>query len=58
MSKRKADDLDPLLYNTTDKAMFVRNQDGELVTVLPGEVMPAKMRAATRGCHADGKDGN
>ena len=47
MSKRKADDLDPLLYNTTEKAMFVRNQDGELVTVLPGEVMPAKMRAAT-----------
>ena len=51
-SKRKLDGeddelLDPLLYNTTGKAMFVRNQDGDLVTVLPGQVMPAKMRAAT-----------
>jgi hypothetical protein len=52
MNKRKLDGeddelLDPLLYNTTGKAMFVRNQDGDLVTVLPGQVMPAKMRAAT-----------
>ena len=47
MSKRKVDELDPLLYNTSGKAMFVRNQDGDLVTVLPGQVMPAKMRAAT-----------
>ena len=53
--KRTADEagiVDGTMYNTSGKAMFVRNQDGDLVTVLPGQVMPAKMRAATEDAQA------
>ena len=44
--KRKLDD-DESLRNETGKAIFVRDGKGELVTVLPGELMPEKVQAAS-----------
>jgi len=49
-SKRKLeeeDDEDAAPRNLSGKALFVRDSKGELVTVLPGQLMPAKVEAAS-----------
>ena len=45
--KRPVDDEADAPRNTTGKALFVRDAHGELVTVLPGQVMPEKAKAAS-----------
>ena len=47
--KRKLDDDDDdsSLRNTTGKALFVRDSNGDMITVLPGQLMPEKVQAAT-----------
>ena len=49
MSKRTAEDaaLDDAPRNETGKALFVRTSDGELITVMPGQVMPSQVSAAS-----------
>ena len=47
MSKRMRDGEFEVPVNETGKALFVRNADGDLVTVLPGAPMPAKALAAS-----------
>ena len=47
--KRKLEEAeaDEAPRNNTGKALFVRDGTGELVTVLPGQLMPQKVQAAT-----------
>ena len=47
MSKRPLDDGDEVPRNETGKVVFVRDAQGELITVRPGEALPAKAKAAT-----------
>ena len=52
-NKRKAcDDNVTEPRNMTGKALFVRDTKGELVTVRPGEVLPARVQAATSDAEA------
>ena len=45
--KRKLEEDEEAPRNETGKALFVRDMKGELVTVLPGQLMPTKVSAAT-----------
>lgn len=45
--KLEEDDGEDAPRNRSGKALFVRDGKGELVTVLPGELMPAKVEAAS-----------